>query len=109
MTSFWMDAWRGMKRWQTLTRPYYLNSCYHPTGGVPPDEFSAFIALVCWQLWKARNTAILRQEFMNANQLLASCTATAEHWRARMKPSKKHIADAWCQFFEMARQGLGGS
>jgi len=76
---------------------------------VPPDEFSAFIALVCWQLWKARNTAILRQEFMNANQLLASCTATAEHWRARMKPSKKHIADAWCQFFEMARQGLGGS
>jgi hypothetical protein len=62
---------------------------------------------VCWQLWKARNAAIFRQEFLNANQILASCMATAEQWRARLKTSKKHIADAWCHIFEMARQGQG--
>jgi len=105
----------GRQIWQLLNCPSVLSTeitsfyAISPTGGVPPHDFSAFIALVCWQLWKARNAAIFRQEFMNANQLLASCKATAEHWRARMKPSKRQIADAWCQLFEMARQGLGGS
>jgi hypothetical protein len=103
----------GLELWQLINCPSMLSTdltsvhTVNPEGGVPREEFSAFIALVCWQLWKARNAAIFRQEFLNANQILASCMATAEQWRARLKTSKKHIADAWCHIFEMARQGQG--
>jgi len=32
------------------------------TERIPNDEFAAFVALSCWQLWKARNAAIFRNE-----------------------------------------------
>jgi hypothetical protein len=78
-----------------------------PDGRVPRDEFSAFLALCCWQLWKARNAKVFRQETLSVDQVLASCQATAELWRFRLSRRKKPIVDSWCQFFEMARQGEG--
>lgn len=74
----------GHDLWQQLNIPSMLsvdlNSLHtiSPQGGVPQEEFSAFIALVCWQLWKARNAAVFRNESLSINQVLASCKATAE-------------------------------
>lgn len=78
-----------------------------PDGRVPRDEFFAFLALCCWQLWKARNAKVFRQETLSVDQVLAGCQATAELWRFRLSRRKKPIVDSWCQFFEMARQGEG--
>jgi hypothetical protein len=77
----------------------------HRKEGAPREEFSAFITLACWHLWKARNAAVFRNETLT--QVFAACKATAEQWHYRFSKKKKHIADTWCQIFEMARQGQG--
>lgn len=101
----------GRAFWQRLHITSLLGldpQSYHtltPQPGVPAAEFSAFVALACWQLWKARNAAIFGHETLSVNQVLAACKATAEQWRYRMSRKKKHIADSWCQPFDMARTG----
>jgi hypothetical protein len=55
----------------------------------------------------ARNAAVFRNESTSLDQVLLACKASAELWRFRFKRKKKHIADTWCQIFEMARQGQG--
>ena len=77
------------------------------TGGIPTDEFSAFIALGCWHLWKARNGKIFRQESTSVDQVLINCKIAAEQWRFRLPRKKKQGADVWCHILEMARTGQG--
>jgi hypothetical protein len=72
-----------------------------PPAGVSSQEFSAFIALACWQLWKARNATVFRNETFSVNQVIAACRATAAQWRCRFPRAKRHIADSWCQLFDM--------
>lgn len=73
-----------------------------PPAGLPASEFSTFIALTCWQLWKTRN-AVFRKEILHSlQQVLAACKAAAQQWRCRFPRKKRNIADLWCQFFEMA-------
>lgn len=74
-----------------------------PTG-IPSQELPSFIALCCWQLWKARNAFIFRNEVHTLNQVLGACKATAELWRFRFKMRKKQIAEKWCNIFDMARE-----
>ena len=100
--------------WQRLNMPNLLsvdlNSIHNlspPQGSVPVDNFSAFLALVSWQLWKARNNAIFRHEQTSLSQFLAACKASAELWRFRLPISKRSIPDTWCSFFHQARQGIG--
>lgn len=100
----------GKQFWQKLNMNSMLGQdtgnlhTLTPQGGVPTEEFSAFIALSCWQLWKARNAAVFRNETLCITQVFGACKAAAEQWRFRFKKKKKHIADQWCQIFEMARQ-----
>jgi hypothetical protein len=63
---------------------------FSPPPGVPREEFSALIALSCWQLWKTRSTAVFRNESHNINQVLVACKATADQWRCRFPRKKKH-------------------
>lgn len=39
-----------------------------PPPGLPAAEFSAFIALSCWQLWKMQNAAVFRNETSSIDQ-----------------------------------------
>jgi hypothetical protein len=70
-----------------------------PPNNLPHEEFAVFVALSCWQLWKARNAAVFRRESTNIRQLLGACKSAAEQWRARFPRKKRHIADKWCEFF----------
>ncbi|KAG2537820.1 hypothetical protein PVAP13_9NG331000 [Panicum virgatum] len=67
------------------------------------DETTIF-ALSCWQIWKARNAAVFRNETLSVVQVLQACKATAEQWRLRFKKKKKHIAEKWCEIFQAAIQ-----
>jgi hypothetical protein len=93
----------GHGLWQRLNLPSMLSA----NMGVPHEEFSAFIALVCWQIWKARNAKVFRNDSLSLDQVLASCKGVAEQWCYRLSSRKKSIADSWCQIFELARQGQG--
>jgi hypothetical protein len=73
-----------------------------PHGGIPLDEFPAFLALVCWHLWKARNAMVFRHELHSLDHVLAACKQAAEQWKYRLSRKKKHLVDAWCQIFTMA-------
>jgi hypothetical protein len=73
-----------------------------PLAGVPNTEFSVFVALACWQLWKMRNAAVFRIETQTLDQVLLACKATAEQWHCRFPTRKRHIVDQWCLTFEMA-------
>jgi len=76
-------------------------------GGISTEEFSAFIALGCWQLWKARNAKVFRQESTSVDQLITKCKIAAEQWRFRLPRKRKQVADIWCHSLEMARTGQG--
>ena len=76
-----------------------------PPNGVPKEGYSAFIALACWQLWKARNATVFREERHNITQVFAACKASAEQWRYRFPRRKRPIVDQWCQVFESTRNG----
>lgn len=100
----------GKQFWEKINMAHMLGrdtSTIHTLalqGEIPRDEFSAFIALSCWQLWKARNTFVFRNETQSISQVLGACKAVVEQWRFRFKKKKKHVADKWCQIFELARQ-----
>jgi hypothetical protein len=57
----------------------------HRPANIPQDEFSTFIAILCWQIWKARNAVVYRSERATVRQLLRECKSTAELWRQRLK------------------------
>ena len=70
-------------------------------------EFPGFIALICWEIWKARNAKVFRGESLTADQVLLLCKNAAAQWKHRLSRSKKQLADTWCSIFTMARQGQG--
>jgi hypothetical protein len=57
--------------WQRLNLSAILDvqaSSIHnvtPAGGVPVEEFLAFLSLCCWQLWKTRNAKVFRQQTLS--------------------------------------------
>jgi hypothetical protein len=100
----------GKLFWEKLNMPNLIGidmRSLHLTntnGRVPSEEFSAFIALSCWQLWKARNAAVFRNEVQNINQVFQACKETADQWSFRFKKKKKVIAEKWCHIFQTAMQ-----
>jgi hypothetical protein len=99
--------------WQRLHLPEMLQltteslHTISTTRGIPTVEFSTFIALGCWHLWKARNGKVFRQESTSVDQVLINCKIAAEQWRFRLPRKKKQVTDEWCQILEMARTGHG--
>jgi len=78
-----------------------------PPSHIPSVEFPGFIALICWEIWKARNAKVFRGESLTADHVLLLCKNAAAQWKHRLSRSKKQLADTWCSIFTMARQGQG--
>jgi hypothetical protein len=97
---FWAKIGVTMAPDFTVTELYKINR----PSNVPQQEFGAFIALSCWQLWKTRNALVFRNERTSTQQLLLACMREAEQWRARLPRRKKCVADQWCAIF---RDALG--
>jgi hypothetical protein len=52
----------------------------HSVQGKPSNpilELPSFVTLVCWQIWKARNAKIFRNETHSVDQVLQECLAVA--------------------------------
>jgi hypothetical protein len=47
----------------------------------PIHEFPSFIALICWQIWKARNARIFSNEAHSVDRVLRDCKSAAELWQ----------------------------
>jgi hypothetical protein len=65
---------------------------------IPAKQFSSFLALCCWQLWKRRNALIFRNENLSLRQVLHACALDAAAWRPRFKKKEKEINTAWCTY-----------
>jgi hypothetical protein len=68
--------------------------------GIPDDQYSAFVTLCCWQLWKRRNAFVFRDDQLNTWQLILSCKTEAHLWRARMPKKSKRVIDEWSKIFD---------
>jgi len=73
----------------------------------PIPELPSFLALVCWQIWKARNARIFRNETQTVSQVLQDCISAASLWKHRFPTREKPIVDLWCSILVMAREGQG--
>lgn len=73
----------------------------------PIPEFSTFIALICWHIWKARNAKVFRNESQSVDRVLLDCKAAAELWQFRFPRAKRQSVTHWCTILQMARQGQG--
>ncbi|XP_002443394.2 uncharacterized protein LOC8068106 [Sorghum bicolor] len=80
---------------------------WSPPPTIPREAFSSFLAICCWQLWKARNAFIFRTDTTSVQALLLQCKNAANQWAFRLPASKRHIAQAWALAFQRARQGEG--
>lgn len=69
---------------------------------IPHDQYGAFIALCCWQLWKRRNAQVFRDENLTLRQLLLSCKAEAALWRNRFPKKSKKAIDDWSRNLDTA-------
>jgi hypothetical protein len=101
------EVWRKLGLSSVISLDMNSLHTVSPAAQVPAQEFPTFMALVCWQLWKARNSAVFRSELQSVDQVLLSCERTAEQWQARLPRKKRHLAATWCTIFNMARQGQG--
>ena len=95
---FWDKIGLGSMKTSSMEAIHNLS----PPLGMPSQGFSAFLALACWQLWKTRNAAVFRHEFLGLNQVIAACKATARQWRCRFPRRKRGIVDQWCLFLDLA-------
>jgi len=69
----------------------------------PVPEFSSFIALICWHIWKARNAEIFSNEAHSVDRVLHDCKTAAELWQFRLPRRKRAVVNQWCSILEMAR------
>jgi hypothetical protein len=67
---------------------------------IPAKQFSSFLALCCWQLWKRRNALIFRNENLPLRQVLHAYALDAAAWRPRSKKKEKEINTAWCSYLQ---------
>jgi hypothetical protein len=80
-----------------------LHRVERPTN-IPKAEFSSFIHLCCWQLWKRRNALVFRQEAASLKCLLQRCGNEAEIWCYSHRSRELGVRAAWQMVFSSARQ-----
>jgi hypothetical protein len=73
----------------------------------PIPEFSTFIALICWHIWKARHAKVFRNESHSVDRVLLDCKDVAELWQFRFSRAKRQSVTHWCTILQMSRQGQG--
>jgi hypothetical protein len=75
--------------------------CFQKLQNLPADQYSAFIILCCWQLWKRRNEVVFRDVHQNLRTIIISCRSEAFQWKVRMPKKSKMVIQAWSSFLEM--------
>jgi hypothetical protein len=75
--------------------------CIEKLPNCPDDQYSAFISLCCWKLWKRRNGVVFRNEHQSLRNLLLSCKAESAKWKARMPKKSKKVTESWCTLFDL--------
>ncbi|TKW07774.1 hypothetical protein SEVIR_7G328850v4 [Setaria viridis] len=78
-----------MRRLWTVARP----------ATVPVRQFSAFLLLITWMLWKERNAHVFRQIIPSHTQFWLSCREEARLWSARFRQEERVVIEAWCSLF----------
>jgi hypothetical protein len=68
--------------------------------GIPDEQYSAFVLLCCWQLWKRRNAFVFRDEQITIRQLILLRKVEAKLWRVRMPKKSKKIIDEWTKVLD---------
>jgi hypothetical protein len=76
--------------------------CIPKLPSFPEDQYSAFISMCCWQLWKRRNRVVFRDEHQSIRNLLLSCKSEAIQWRARMPKGSKKVIEACSTLFDIS-------
>jgi hypothetical protein len=70
---------------------------------VPGKSSTTFTILVCWNVWKHRNSVVFRDDRLDPRRLLAMCKADAALWRERLPSSVRDEADMWLAHLKRAR------
>jgi hypothetical protein len=69
---------------------------------IPSKHFGTFMLLCCWHIWKRRNNAMFREDWLTITGALTACKSEASLWKARLPKKDKEIADAWCSILATA-------
>lgn len=78
-----------------------LHLIVRPTN-IPKTEFSSFVVLCCWQLWKRRNALVFRQEAIPLSRILRQCSEEAKNWSYRHGSKEAGVQAAWVLVFSTA-------
>ena len=70
--------------------------------GIPDDQYSAFIMMCCWVLWKRRNAFVFRDEVIPIRTIFLQCKSESANWKARMPKRSKRVAEDWSTVLQMA-------
>ena len=97
-TSFWAALHITMPREMAMTQLCDLR----PPSHVPPQYYSTFLLLCCWQLWKRRNNVIFRSQQDTLQTVLRSTREDSRLWGCRLPIDHRHISMSWCSLFESA-------
>lgn len=68
---------------------------------VPPQHYSTFLLLCCWNIWNHRHDVVFRHQAPSLSRLLSSCKQAARLWSCRLRQQDRNISDVWCHLFTM--------
>ncbi|KAJ1262098.1 hypothetical protein BS78_09G081200 [Paspalum vaginatum] len=75
--------------------------CISRPASIPDTEFSSYILLCCWQIWKRRNNHVFRGDTANLQQVVRACREEATSWAYRLRRDIVWVANVWCSSFAM--------
>ncbi|CAN6322844.1 unnamed protein product [Urochloa humidicola] len=93
---FSAQAWRALSIDITNGDVSTLWMLPQPTS-IPAKHFTSFVLLICWQLWKHRNSVVFERAAPSHARFWSVCKQEAELWSCRLPRNDRAIADLWCQ------------
>ncbi|CAN6272320.1 unnamed protein product [Urochloa humidicola] len=70
-----------------------------PPASLPTKHFSTLLLLLCWQLWKHRNSVVFDHMEPSLRRFWNTCRQEATLWSCRLPQDDWTIADDWCTHF----------
>ncbi|CAN6177571.1 unnamed protein product [Urochloa humidicola] len=64
--------------------------------GLPRQHFHTFVLLICWQLWKHRNSVVFEAQEPSHRRFWQACRHGAALWKSRLPRADGPIAEIWC-------------